>query len=77
MDDFVYDPDRKVKAPSRELYFYPYWDELDKVRKIMRSEKNRIWKNGSAGVVLMMKIKEYKLIHCGLMLMKVIIQQKI
>ena len=58
MDDFVYDPDRKVKAPSRELYFYPYWDELDKVRKIMRSEKNRIWKNGSAGVVLMMKIKE-------------------
>ena len=58
MEDFVYDVDRKVKAPSRELYYYPCWEELDEVRASMRAEKVRIWKEGSSGIVMKMKIKE-------------------
>lgn len=58
MEDFVYDVDRKVMAPSRELYFYPWWDELVKVREDLRAEKRRIWKEGSASVVMKMKIKD-------------------
>lgn len=58
MEDYVYDPDRKIKAPSRELYFYPEWTKLPHIRKIMRSEKERIWKNGSFKVVTKSKVKD-------------------
>lgn len=44
MQDTCYDPDRKVINISRELYFYPDWDELTAIREKMRNEKNAIWR---------------------------------
>lgn len=46
ISDFCYDADRKITVPSRELYYYPHWDELVEIREKMRLEKNRIWKEG-------------------------------
>lgn len=59
MEDYVYDFDRKIQAPSRELYFYPDWDRLPEIREIMRSERERIWKNGSLLVAAKSKIKDW------------------
>lgn len=58
IEDYIYDKDRKINAPSRELYYYPDWDSLPEVRKLLRDEKNRIWRNGSFRVVLKSNIKD-------------------
>ncbi len=47
MFDYSYDKDRGVRYPLRELYFYPYWDEIEQARKYFKDEKDKIWKNGS------------------------------
>lgn len=44
MEDTSYDEDRKVLSPSRELYYYPYWEELQPIREKLRAEKDKIWK---------------------------------
>jgi hypothetical protein len=44
-DDWGYDVDRKVKTPSRELYFYPEWDNLPEIRTKMRALKDEIWRD--------------------------------
>lgn len=44
MEDTCYDEDRKVTSPSRELFFYPYWDELPEIRQKFRTEKNKMWR---------------------------------
>ncbi|MGN0316828.1 MAG: sulfatase-like hydrolase/transferase [Lachnospira sp.] len=59
IEDYVYDSDRKFNAPSRELYYYPQWDKLPEVRKVLRDEKERIWRNGSTKVVVKSKIKDF------------------
>lgn len=46
MEDYIFDPDRKLRAPSRELYYYPEWDNLAAIREMMRTEKERVWRNG-------------------------------
>lgn len=58
IEDFVFDTDRKINAPSREVYYYPQWDKLQEIRDKMRTEKERIWKNGSFKVVLKSNIKD-------------------
>lgn len=58
MHDYVYDVDRKIQAPSRELYYYPEWESLISVRDILRKEKDRIWKNGSIKYVAKSNIKD-------------------
>ena len=58
MEDYVFDSDRKIYAPSRELYFYPEWDELSNIRELMRNEKRRIWENGSLKYVLKSNTKD-------------------
>lgn len=58
ISDFNYDVDRKVNAPSRELYFYPFWDLVPEIRELMRNEKNRIWKNGSLKTILKSNAKD-------------------
>lgn len=45
MYDKMYDVDRTLETPLRELYFYPYWDELPQIREFFRKEKERVWKN--------------------------------
>lgn len=47
ISDTIYDVDRHVQTPLRELYFYPYWDELEAVRSYFRTEKKKIWKKGT------------------------------
>ena len=58
MDDYIYDHDRKIKAPSRELYYYPDWEGLPAIRLMFQDEKNRIWKNGSLMIVLKSDLKD-------------------
>lgn len=47
IEDTIYDVDRHVKSPSKEMYFYQYWDELDDIRRYFRAIKDNIWKKGS------------------------------
>ena len=58
MEDWVYDPDRKINAPSRELYYYPEWGNLPEVRWLMRDKKKQIWKGGHASVVFKSNVKD-------------------
>lgn len=44
ISDYMYDVDRKLNTPLRELYFYPLWDQIEDVRNMFRKEKNRLWK---------------------------------
>ena len=52
ISDSSYDIDRKLTVSSREEYYYPYWDNLPNIREKMRSEKERIWRNGDMKTVL-------------------------
>ena len=45
MTDYILDTDRKLITPLKEVYFYTEWDKLDEIRKKMRNEKDRIWRN--------------------------------
>lgn len=45
--DFKYDVDRHLSCPTAELYFYPYWDILPEIRFEMRTERRRIWREGT------------------------------
>lgn len=55
--DRTYDVDRKVVNISRELYFYPYWDELPEIRKKLQSVKNSIWREPSVKQQLISKFR--------------------
>lgn len=44
MEDTMYDTDRKVINISRELYFYPHWNDLSHIREILRNERVKMWK---------------------------------
>lgn len=45
--DDIYDVDRNVTTLAREYYFYPYWDNLPAIRKKLRVEKDKIWREAS------------------------------
>jgi hypothetical protein len=47
MYDKMYDTDRTLDTPLRELYYYPHWDEIPRIRKEFRDERVRVWKNES------------------------------
>lgn len=55
----VYDPDRHCASPFRELFFYPYWNEIDDVLTFFRAERERIWKNADPKTEFLMKCKQY------------------
>lgn len=59
IEDYVYDPDRKFNAPSRELFYYPNWEALPEIRNIMRNEKLRIWRDGSPKVIIRSNLKDF------------------
>lgn len=44
ISDWYYDIDRRQRSLARELYFYPYWDELPEIRQELRNIKDRIWR---------------------------------
>lgn len=58
IDEYMIDPDRKIKTPMREIYYYPDWDKLFEIRKMFREEKQRIWCNGSMKYVIKNNIKD-------------------
>ena len=45
--DNVLDVDRGVRVFSKELYFYPYWDEISSVRQSFREYRDSMWRKGS------------------------------
>lgn len=57
MEDYMFDQDRKIKVPSRELYYYPDWDCLSDIRTAMRRERMRIWENGRLTIRAKCKVK--------------------
>lgn len=63
IEDSIYDTDRRVNTPSKELYFYPYWDELDEIRDYFRQIKKEIWRNGSFREEIKPRIKFFIQTH--------------
>lgn len=57
LEDYMFDQDRKIKVPSRELYYYPDWDSLSDIRTAMRRERMRIWENGRLTIRAKCKVK--------------------
>lgn len=51
------DEDRQCTSLAEELFFYPYWDELQDIREKLKAEKDRIWRDLSNNQKLYMKIK--------------------
>ena len=58
MHDKLYDVDRKLYVESMEEYYYPFWDELPKLRELFEQERKRIWRNGDFKVVIKSNIKD-------------------
>lgn len=46
MSDYTYDKDRKITVPSRELYYYPKWNELESVRSNFTKIREQMWEKG-------------------------------
>lgn len=71
------DKDRKACSPAIDYYFYPFWDDLDEIRKIVRAEKCRIWKNESVKLryinILKRILKENAFVYKSLVKIKKII----
>lgn len=73
MEDTSFDVDRKVVNISRELFFYPYWEELPEIRLKLREERLKIWREPSRKQRLMTFIKKSKLVRLiGLPVLKFI-----
>lgn len=61
IEDFLYDKDRGINVPLRELYFYNNWDETEIIRNICREKKEEIWRVGSFKQEFYPKIKAWLL----------------
>jgi len=57
ISDYVYDVDRKIISPAKELYFYPEWDKLPSIRILLREQKDKIWREPSYKQKTLMNIK--------------------
>ena len=49
IEDFFTDPDRHLTCLLREMYYYPYWDEIHEIKTVLKAEFNKIWKVGTFG----------------------------
>lgn len=58
MSDKWFDVDRKVFVNISEELYFPRMDELANIRKKMREERKRIWRNGTFKVVVKSNIKD-------------------
>lgn len=57
INDRVYDTDRHIYAPLKELYYLTNWEEIDKMRNELRTEKMRIWREEGKLQGLFMRLK--------------------
>lgn len=59
MEDTMFDVDRKVINISRELYFYPLWEELPNIREQLRNERLKFWREENANQKAVGKIRNF------------------
>ena len=59
----IYDVDRHVTAPSMEMYLYPYWDDLDRIREYFIKVKESMWKEGTVSEELKPRVKYFIQTH--------------
>lgn len=55
--DTLFDIDRGVTNISRELYFYPYWNDLPIIRQKLKTIKDQIWKSETSEQRLVYKLR--------------------
>ena len=58
----VVDVDRKINYALDQVYYYPYWDEAEKEYRILKSELNRIWVEGTWFENFVVKFKKKKFV---------------
>ncbi len=63
MNDSCFDSDRKVLNISRELFFYPYWEDLPGIRKKLRDARLEIWREPSRKQLIVSLIKKNRLVR--------------
>lgn len=63
ISDFIFDVDRRVNTSLREMYFYPYWEEAEKAREILRAKKEEIWRVGTFRQEISPRIKAWVKTH--------------
>ena len=56
----VFNKNRDKNYFLEEVYYYPKWDDAHEAYKILREEKDRIWKTGNFHEELMFKLKNLK-----------------
>ena len=59
----TFDVDRNVWVKSRELYFYPHWDQLPEIRDKVRSLREQMWREPSKKQKIVEFIKKNKLVR--------------
>lgn len=74
--DYIYDKDRRVITPLRELYFYPYWDMAREAEVLLREKKNEIWRKGTIWDELYGRGKYFLKIYVYYKLKKYILRAK-
>lgn len=42
-----YDDDKNLVRNTRELYFYPYWGDVERAYEMLKAEKDKIWRIGT------------------------------
>lgn len=47
MTDYIFDIDRKLQTPLKEVYLYQGWEQLPEIREKMRKERIRVWREAS------------------------------
>ena len=52
IDDAVFDIDRRLTTPIREVYFHPSWERVNAERSLLRMKKNEIWRTAPLNIEL-------------------------
>lgn len=71
--DETLDVDRHVMVKSRELYFYPHWDNLPAIREKLRDVKQRMWREPTKTQMILYKARNNKFLRAvGMPILKVL-----
>lgn len=58
--DKCYDRNRLGYYKLNEIYYYPYWNKIEKIYFELKTEKDRIWKQGSWIIETIYKINNFR-----------------
>ena len=56
----IVDVDRGVRTPLDQVYYYPFWDEAEKEKELLRTQFRKIWKTTNSSEHLFANFK-YKI----------------